>query len=210
MIPSSTDGSRWGRRLTDVTSVAVLLSAGGGTRFHGATHKLLADLRGRPVWRQALDHVLDAGFDQVVVVTGAVELPLTDGSLLDAVVWVRNADWASGQASSLLVGIEAAAALGATVVTVGLADQPFVTTASWAAVREADPSCRIVIAEYDGRPGPHPVRLGREVWPHLATSGDEGARSLLRLHPEWVCRVPCVGSTADIDTLEDLERWKSC
>jgi CTP:molybdopterin cytidylyltransferase MocA len=188
-----------------VTSVAVLLSAGGGSRFHGATHKLLADLQGRPVWRRALDHVLDAGFDQVIVVTGAVELPVPQGVLV-----VHHPGWASGQASSLLAAVHAADALEATSVTVGLADQPFVTTASWSAVRSADPSCRIVVAEYDGRPGPHPVRLARDVWPHLATSGDEGARSLLRLHPEWVCRVPCVGSTADIDTLEDLERWKSC
>jgi CTP:molybdopterin cytidylyltransferase MocA len=157
------------------------------------------------VWRQALDQVLEAGFDQVMVVTGAIELPVPIGVMV-----VHNPAWASGQASSLHAAVQAADALGAASVTVGLADQPFVTAASWSAVRSADAQCRIVVAEYDGRPGPHPVRLGREVWPHLAASGDEGARTLLRLHPEWVCRVPCVGSTADIDTLEDLERWKSC
>jgi CTP:molybdopterin cytidylyltransferase MocA len=188
-----------------VTSVAVLLSAGGGTRFHGSSHKLLADLRGRPVWQWSLEQVLGAGFDQVMVVTGAVDLPVPEGVLA-----VHNPDWATGQASSLHVAVHRAAALGAEAVTVGLADQPFVTTASWRAVRTADSTCRIVVAEYEGRPGPHPVRLGRDVWPLLTTSGDEGARSLLRLHPEWVCRVPCVGSIADIDTLEDLERWKSC
>jgi CTP:molybdopterin cytidylyltransferase MocA len=193
-----------------VTSVAVLLSAGGGSRFHGTTHKLLADLHGRPVWRRALDHVLDAGFHHVIVVTGAIDLPGPQDVLPDAVVCVHNPAWATGQASSLQVAIRMADTLGAASVTVGLADQPFVTAASWSAVRSADPECRVVVAVYDGRPGPHPVRLGREVWPHLATSGDEGARSLLRLHPEWVCHVPCVGSTADIDTLEDLERWKSC
>jgi molybdenum cofactor cytidylyltransferase len=50
------------------------------------------------------------------------------------------------------------------------------------------------------------------VWPLLPTDGDEGARSLLRSHPEWVCHVPCIGSldtVADIDTPEDLHRWKS-
>jgi molybdenum cofactor cytidylyltransferase len=186
-------------------SVAALLSAGGGTRFHGATHKLLADLGGRPVWRRALDQVLDAGFDRVVVVTGAVELEVPAGVHL-----VHNPLWQSGQASSLQAAVRAAASMGADALTIGLADQPFVTTSSWNAIRTADAACRIAVAEYDGRLGPHPVRLASAVWPLLGTTGDEGARSLLQLYPEWVCRVPCVGSTADIDTLEDLERWKSC
>jgi CTP:molybdopterin cytidylyltransferase MocA len=191
--------------VVDVTTVAALLSAGGGTRFHGPRHKLLAELGGRAVWRRALDEVLLAGFDQVVVVTGAVDLPVPEGVLA-----VQNPDWSTGQAGSLHLAVRTAEALGADAVTIGLADQPFVTSASWNAVGTADTSCPIVVAEYEGRVGPHPVRLGRRVWPLLATSGDEGARSLLQLHPEWVCRVPCVGSTADIDTLEDLERWKSC
>ncbi|MSX92846.1 MAG: NTP transferase domain-containing protein, partial [Actinobacteria bacterium] len=49
--------------------VAALLAAGGGTRFVGPTHKLLAELDGQPVWARALDNVLAAGFDHVIVVT---------------------------------------------------------------------------------------------------------------------------------------------
>ena len=85
-----------------------------------------------------------------------------------------------------------------------------VTSDAWRDVGAAPATCRIVVAEYDGRPGPHPVRLHRDVWPLLPTDGDEGARSVLGLHPEWVCRVPCLGSVDDIDTVEDLDRWKSC
>jgi CTP:molybdopterin cytidylyltransferase MocA len=51
--------------------------------------------------------------------------------------------------------------------------------------------------------------LHRDVWPLMPTSGDEGARPLLRAHPDWVQAVACLGSAADIDTLEDLARWKS-
>jgi CTP:molybdopterin cytidylyltransferase MocA len=128
----------------------------------------------------------------------------------EGVLTVANPRWADGQAGSLQEAVRTAASLDADTLTVGLADQPFVTTSSWNAVRTAPAEWPIVVAEYDGRLGPHPVRLARAVWPLLATSGDEGARALLQLHPEWVCRVPCVGSTADIDTLEDLERWNSC
>ena len=68
----------------------------------------------------------------------------------------------------------------------------------------------IVVSVYDGTPGPNPVRLAADVWPLLPTTGDAGARDLIRDHPAWVCRVHSVGSAVDIDTLEDLARWRSC
>lgn len=185
--------------------VAALLAAGGGSRFRGPHHKLLADLDGRPVWARALHNVLAAGFDQVVVVTGAVALDLP-GTVTEC----HNPDWASGQAGSVQMAVRAAAELGADAVTIGLADQPFVPAETWHAISTADPSARIVIAVYDGAPGPNPVRLSSDVWPLLPTDGDAGARDLIRDHPAWVCRVDSVGSAADIDTLEDLARWRSC
>lgn len=186
-------------------SVAALLAAGSGSRFGGPTHKLLMPLRGRPVWEHALEHLLSAGFDHVVVVTGAATLHLP------AEVDERHNDrWHEGQAGSLRVAVDYAAAHGADAITVGLADQPFVTEQSWSAVRDAPLDCRIAVAEYEGTIGPHPIRWRHDVWPLLPHEGDEGGRSLIRLHPEWVCRVPCLGSSADIDTPEDLERWKSC
>ncbi|MDO8362950.1 MAG: nucleotidyltransferase family protein [Actinomycetota bacterium] len=187
--------------------VAALLAAGSGSRFHGPQHKLLATLHGRPVWEWALHQVLAADFDFVVVVTGAVELTLPPAAGL---INRHNPQWQLGQAGSVLEAIDAAHGLGAHEVTIGLADQPFVTAAAWRAVATAEPECHIVIATYDGVPGPNPVRLDRAVWPLLPTDGDAGARHLIREHPEWVCPVPCVGSVADIDTLEDLERWKNC
>jgi CTP:molybdopterin cytidylyltransferase MocA len=184
--------------------VAVLLAAGGGTRFAGATHKLLAMLDGRPVFEHAVESVLAADVGAVVVVTGAVELALPEG-----VTVARNPAWAEGQATSLRAGVEAAAALGAEAVVVGLADQPFVPPAAWRAVATASAEWPIVVAAYDGRRGPNPVRLARSMWPSLPMWGDEGARSLIRGNPSLVREVPCSGSAADIDTLEDLNRWTS-
>lgn len=186
--------------------IAALLAAGGGSRFAGQEHKLLASLRGRPVWEWALEHVVAADFDQVLLITGAVTLELP-GALAGIVTVHRNPAWARGQAGSVQVAVHAARELGATAITIGLADQPFVGPDAWAAVAGAPPEHRIVVATYDGVPGPNPVRLGQEVWPLLPTEGDTGARDLIRAHPEWVYPVACVGSVADVDTLEDLERW---
>jgi len=190
---------------TQPPRVAALLAAGGGSRFGGPVHKLEADLDGRPMWMWALDHVLAAGFDHVVVVTGAVAL-----SLPPAVIERHNDHWGRGQAGSVQLAVAAARELGATHLTIGLADQPFITTQAWRAVADAPGECRLVVAVYDGIVGPNPVRLRDDVWPLLPTSGDSGARDLLRAHPDWVCQVDCVGSGADIDTQEDLARWRSC
>ena len=191
--------------------VPVLLAAGGGSRFAGAEHKLRALLDGRPVHRHAIDHLLDAGFDTTIVVTGAVALDLEFD--LDSgdrrIIEIHNEQWAKGQASSVQRGLVAAAELGASAVIIGLADQPFVPGAAWRAVADAPASALLVIATYDGVVGPNPVRIDRSLWPLLPDSGDEGARGLLRSHRSSVQEVSCPGSAADIDTLEDLQRWKS-
>jgi molybdenum cofactor cytidylyltransferase len=186
-----------------VTTTAVLLAAGGGTRFVGPTHKLLAMLDGRPVFRHALDHVIEARLDDVVVVTGAAALDIDD----DAVTVLHNPQWQDGQAGSLQIGLAEAGSRGSEFVVVGLADQPFIPSSTWRAIAEARSDAPIVVATYAGVRGPSPVRLHRSVWPQLPTEGDEGARPLIRLHPEWVDELSCEGSAADIDTLEDLGQW---
>jgi len=171
-----------------------VLAAGGGSRFHGDSHKLLAPFRGKPLWRWAVDAAGVAGLD-VIVVDGAVRIE-------DA---VHNDRWQVGMATSLQVGI--AAAEGHDAVVVGLADQPLVPASAWRAVAVADEK-PIAVATYDGRRG-NPVRLAREVWPLLPTSGDEGARVLMRERPDLVIEVACEGTAADVDTLEDLRAMES-
>lgn len=196
-------------------SCAVLLAAGRGRRFlvgapetvagsgqAGAVpHKLLAALRGKPVYQWALAAVIAAEPPHIVVVTGAIALDLPPG-----VIEVHNSHWADGQATSLQHGLRAAAELGAERVVVGLADQPFVTADSWRAVAAAD--APIAVATYGGQRG-NPVALHRSVWELLPTEGDQGARSLIAQRPELVREVACKGSPADIDTMEDLQQWNS-
>lgn len=195
--------------------LAVLLAAGGGTRFRGHVHKLRAPLRGRPVLAHALDALERSGLEAVVV-GGAVDVTDLVPAAFDV---VANPDWEQGQATSVHVGIAEARRRGHDAIVVGLGDQPFVTAGAWQAVADADEP--IAVATWGGRRG-HPVRLGEQVWDLLPSSGDEVGRAVMRRRPELVREIPCDDrarpddgsssapadiATIDIDTVEDLRRW---
>ncbi len=162
--------------------VVVLLAAGAGTRFAGSRHKLTVAVEGRSVAARSVDAALEADVGPVVVVTGATDLELPPD---DRVRLVHNPKWADGQSTSLQVGLTEAEQLGADAIVVGLADQPFVDPVAWRLVAAA--ASPIAVATYDGKRR-NPVRLDREIWPLLPRSGDEGARSLIRLRADLVQR----------------------
>ena len=179
---------------------AVLLCAGGSTRFTGDGHKLLIPFLGRPLITWALGNAQAAELDEVIVVVGPADL----SSFIGAATMVTNPDWASGLSSSLGAGVREAAARGHETVVVGLGDQPFITPMIWNAVAKTDSP--IAVANFDGQRTP-PVRLARSVWGFLPTQGDLGAREVIRTHPDLVQEVRFGGSPVDIDTEADFLEW---
>ncbi|HET9060506.1 MAG TPA: nucleotidyltransferase family protein [Acidimicrobiales bacterium] len=181
---------------------AVVLCAGGGTRFDdpGSTPKLLQPLKGRPLVSWALEHALAAGLGATIAVTGPVDIrqAAPAGAHL-----LANPSWRQGIATSLAAAVTWAQDKGFEAIVVGLGDQPFVPASAWRAVAMAQSP--IAVATYAGARR-NPVRLSRSIWPELPTTGDEGARSLIRQRPELVSEVPCEGDPLDVDTLDDLDR----
>ncbi len=184
-------------------TAGLVLAAGEGSRFAGPVHKLRTEFRDRPLVRWAVDAALEAPLAAVYVVLGAEDL---SDLLPPEVTIVMNHDWDRGQAWSLQAGVRTAEIDGHTAVVVGVADQPFVGAEAWRRVAEAPGS--IVTAVYGARRRP-PVKLDEAVWPLLPLDGDEGARHLMRRHPEMVRAVACPGDPSDIDTLEDLKRHRN-
>lgn len=180
----------------------VILAAGAGSRFGGPGEKLVTLARGRPLIAWALDPVIEAALDEVIVVSGAAEL---SDVTPEGITLLRNDEWQAGQATSLGVALDWCQRRGHASAVVGLGDTPSLTASAWRAIAAA-PGGPIVVATYGGRRG-HPVRLDASVWTLLPTSGDEGARALMARRPELVVEVACEGKATDIDTREDLRRW---
>jgi nicotine blue oxidoreductase len=186
---------------------AIVLAAGGGSRFGGG--KLLAKLGGWPIIEVVLDNLREAPVDETIVVVGSEAERVREICERYGVRTVTNREWERGQSTSVLAGLrECSAETQAAVVLLG--DQPFVgTEAVERLVAAFAEGARIAVATYGGKRR-NPVLFSREVWSLLEAelAGDEGARSVLRRHPELVVEVPCegVGDPTDIDTRGDLRR----
>jgi molybdenum cofactor cytidylyltransferase len=112
-----------------VTTAAIVLAAGGGTRFTasgGEGHKLLAPFMGWNVVGWAILSAVSAKLDATIVVVGAVEVPVIEGA-----TYVRNERWSEGLSSSLRVAVSAASRAGHNAIVVGLGDQPLVVGDAW-------------------------------------------------------------------------------
>ena len=183
-----------------------MLAAGGGSRFGGG--KLLAKLGGRPIIEAVLDNLREAPVDEIIAVVGADVERLREVCERHGVRTVANEEWERGQSTSVVAGLRASGGRAAVVFLLG--DQPFVGAEAVARLVAAfAEGAKVAVATYGGKRR-NPVLFSREVWPLLEAelAGDEGARSVLRRHPELVVEVPCegVGDPVDVDTREDLRR----
>jgi CTP:molybdopterin cytidylyltransferase MocA len=181
-----------------MTAAALVLAAGGGSRFGGT--KQLATVRGRPLLEHALAAV--AAVSPRVVVLGHAADDIQAGVDLQGATPVLCPGWEDGQAASLRCGLAALA--GADAVLVVLGDQPGLTRAAVDALLAADGDEEAVRATYGGEPG-HPVLLRR---PLLARAGelrgDAGFRDLLRDARVGTVEVGHLAQAKDVDTAGDL------
>jgi CTP:molybdopterin cytidylyltransferase MocA len=186
---------------------AIVLAAGGGSRFGGG--KLLAEFGGRPLIEAVLDNLRGAPVDEVIVVVGADAPRLREVCERHDVRIVHNEGWERGQSTSVLAGLRACTPKTRAAVVL-LGDQPLLGAGAVERLAVAFvEGAKVAVATYGGKRC-NPVLFSRGVWPLLEAelTGDEGARSILRRHPGLVVEVPCdeVGDPVDVDTRGDLRR----
>ena len=183
----------------------VVLAAGTGSRFGGT--KQIAVVDGKPLAQHAIDALVSADVDEIIVVTGhdavhvAAALQLPENA---RIVW--NKAFREGQASSLAAALHVVDDDSEAAVIL-MADQPGVTpdvirslVMGFRATRK-----QVVRAMYNDGPGPS--LLSREIYAEAGhLHGDVGARILIASHPEWVEEVAVDGAVPrDVDLPADLE-----
>lgn len=194
--------------MTGISDVAVIvLAAGQSTRF-GDENKLLSLIDGEPMIVHCTNIPLRAGVGEVIVVTGHEALSIEKALKDLPVKTVRNVTPEAGMGTSLAAGANAIRSLPETVMIM-LGDMPLLkveTLQKLISDFAPETGHDIVVPVQDGRRG-HPVLFSATYLPKLcALSGDAGARSILRDHPERVraVKVDDPGTRYDIDTENDL------
>jgi len=183
----------------------VVLAAGTGSRF-GATKQLVL-VDGKPLAQHAIDALVAAGVDEIVVVTGHDAVSVASALTLPGrgrIVW--NKAYREGQATSLAAALHGLDDESEAAVVL-MADQPGVTAGVIRSLVTRFRATRkqVVRAMYEDGPGPS--LLSREIYAEAGhLHGDIGARILIASHPEWVEEVAVAGpAPSDIDTRSDLE-----
>lgn len=192
--------------------VLVVLAAGRGSRFGGATHKLEQPFGHSTVLGCTLANAMQSGLPLVVVTTAALNDCVASVVAARDIVLVPevgqdDSGLPLGMGYSIACGVSARANAHGWLVLPG--DMPLVEPATLRAVAAAMPQHPVVYAQYRGRRG-HPVAFAAEIYSELVTlGGDEGARRLIGRYPAHGVDVEDAGVLMDLDTGDDLERMRA-
>lgn len=191
-------------------SAAVIQAAGKGSRFHSNQYKLLTPVNGSPMIIRTLEPVLQAGFDEIVVVTGAHADKMRDALAGYPVKIIVNPEWEKGQSTTLSAGVRAIAGTSDRACLL-LGDQPYLKKETLSALlRESDKyPDEIIVPFYQGKRGnPIIVPAARYALMLELSQGDNGGKQLLATVGYHQMDSADRGVLRDIDTVEELNRYE--
>ena len=189
---------------------AVLLAAGQSTRM-GQKNKLLLKINGIPLVRRSAINILNSNVVSLTVVTGFDEDKIVDALSGLNVNFVKNVNFREGLSSSLKAGL-ANITPSPSAVIICLADMPKIQPEHInRLIENFDPlkGWEICIPTSNGKRG-NPVLIGSRFFPHIfETSGDFGAKHVMKHHPDKIVEVEIGTSDIhfDIDTQDEYENF---
>ncbi|MED4783618.1 nucleotidyltransferase family protein [Brevibacillus choshinensis] len=190
---------------------AIVLAAGLSRRMGEA--KQFLPLRGKPLFRYAVERAIANDLSPVLLIGGerSEELRRLTSDLLQVEV-LDNREYATGMASSLRMGIEAAGGR-VDAVLIFFADQPYVPDeVVQALIRTYEETraegTKIVRAFYEDTAG-HPVLFDASLMEELRqVTGDQGGKDVIVKYKTHTKKVSfdCGDWNLDVDTPDDYRR----
>jgi molybdenum cofactor cytidylyltransferase len=188
---------------------AILLSAGSSQRM--GTPKALLKIGDKTFLQHLVDAVQGAGIKDVHIVLGAEA-----ETLQSQLSWyhgnvVVNADWQSGQLSSILTGINSLNVETCSGVLICPVDHPLVTSLVIKGLVRAfeDSKKHIVVPTYQGHRG-HPIVLSKVLFQEINDAPAEiGLRNVVHAHEGDIREVAIEeqGVLINIDTPDDYQKY---
>jgi CTP:molybdopterin cytidylyltransferase MocA len=188
---------------------AILLSAGSSQRM--GTPKALLKIGDKTFLQHLVDVVQGAGITDVHIVLGA-----ETETLRSQLSWyhgnvVVNADWQSGQLSSIITGINSLNAETCSGILVCPVDHPLVTSPVIKELVRAfeESKKQIVVPTYQGRRG-HPIILSSKLFQEIKDASAEiGLRNVVHAHEDDICEVATEeqGVLINVDTPDDYQKY---
>jgi CTP:molybdopterin cytidylyltransferase MocA len=182
--------------------VAIAVLAAGESKRLGRP-KQLVDVAGTPLVQHVASRCLELRGGPVGVIVGANAAAVEQALGELRVARVANGAWQEGIASSIRAAVAWAEAARANALVIVLGDQPMITAAHLAALRDAWlAGAPIAASRYTNILGA-PAIFDRAQWPLLAAlQGDQGAGKLL--YGDGVIAIEWDGGAVDVDTIEDV------
>ncbi len=186
--------------------LSILIPAAGASERLGQSKQLL-QYEGSSLIQNAVNTANSINPREIIVVTGADSKAVSAAAQDSSVRWVHNPHWSAGMGGSIALG---AASINPESwgLMIFLCDQWRLQKQDLrdlARTWRSDPK-RIVVAEAEGRYMP-PVIFPSVCFNQLrALQGHQGARSLLKAHPELLTPVPMQNAAFDLDTQTHLDK----
>ncbi|MDR3574938.1 MAG: selenium cofactor biosynthesis protein YqeC [Anaerolineaceae bacterium] len=185
----------------------ILLAAGGAHRYGEA--KLLLPWQGKPLIRHVAENAIQAGISKIIVVIGSTIDSIKEALADLPVEYVLNQDWALGQSTSIIKGLNALSNNYEAAIFL-LGDQPQIPVGLLTSLIESHRhSLAPITAPLVNGKRSNPVIFDRSTFSDLLQlQGDTGGRAIFSKYQlEWVNwnddRI-----LLDVDTPEDYQRLK--
>lgn len=182
----------------------IILAAGNSSRL-GRPKQLLV-FKNKTLIEWTIDAALETNFKPVLVVLGAFADQIQK-KLLPDLPFIVNENWAEGMASSIAAGVaellKHAPELENIIITVS--DQAFINATILLALEQKQIGTKkgIIASSYAKTTGT-PALFNKRYFPQLLSlKGNNGAKSLLKLHDNDVETVAFALGNIDIDTETD-------